>query len=165
MKKKLIIELVWLAGIFVVSYLLFEFVAGNSALDINMHDTYIVGGVFGPNLSWPYFFFAYFITVGFGIYLIRVTYFSFSVIHTDIILLVFTGLFLCFLGDVIFIFHPSVLEAHLTDLSAPVKGLFYGGSYSNSHIWATYIIKVLLMLILSFTGFMIGKNWDKSMLK
>jgi hypothetical protein len=84
MRKKLIVEAIWLAGIFVVSYLLFEFVAGNSALDINMHDTYIVNNGISASLSLSCFLFSYFITIGFCVFFVRVVYFEFKLILAEI---------------------------------------------------------------------------------
>jgi hypothetical protein len=164
MKRSIIFEIIWLTGSFIVAFLLFGFMRSDRALDINMHDTYLIGSGFVPNLSLMYFVFIYFIVIGFCLCLIRALYFSFKVILTDIILLIFAGLVLYFLSGVIYIIHPPVFESPLIDKtsSAPVGGLFYGGSYSSSYLWGSRIIKIFLMFILAFTGFMIGRNWHKS---
>ena len=159
MKRTIIKEFIWLAGCLIAAMLLFGFVSDNKPLDINMHDTYIPGSLFGPNLSYTYFVFNYFIIISLWAYLIRSIYFNFMANQTNVILLVFTGLVLYFLGDIIYVIHPPGLEAAVDNTSAPVKGLFYGGSYSNSYFWGMRIIKTLLILILTFTGFMIGRNW------
>jgi|GEM_PF-3432416 len=155
MKRAIILEVIWLAAILVVSFLLVEFVSTGKAADINMHDTYIVGGAFGSNLTLTYFIFAYFTTIGFFVYLIRVVYFECKVILTDIVLLILTCLALYFLSDILFIVHPPVIDQ---TSAAPIKGLFYGGSYSSSYTWGIRIVKIFLMLVLAFTGFMIGRN-------
>lgn len=156
--------MIWLAGSFIVAILLSVFVSSGKALDINLHDTYIIGGGFGRDLSLSSGF-AYFITLSFLIYFIRVLYFEFKVISANVIFLILTGLALYFLGDIIFILHPPVFD-RLPPISEPVNGLFYGNDSFRTTIWVPRLIKILLMLILAFTGFMIGKNWkvksDKS---
>jgi hypothetical protein len=162
MRKTIIKEVIWLLGCLIAACLSHVFLAAGGALDINMHDTYIPGSLFGPNLSPSYFIFNYFITVGLWAYLVRALYFNFKVIPTDIILLIFAALVLYFLSDIIFIIHPPVLEPPVIDNKTPVKGLFYGGSYSNTYVWSSHIIRILLIAILAFTGFMIGRNWKKA---
>ncbi|BAU55999.1 hypothetical protein [Mucilaginibacter gotjawali] len=164
MNKKIRCEVLWLAGCLITAYLCYVLIAGGSALDINMHDTYLAGGLFGPNLSSAYFVFSYFVTIGFGVYLIRTLFFNFKVILTDIILLIFTGLVLCFFNEFLFVIHPPVLNSPAIDNTAPVKGLFYGGDL-NSYLWGIHIIKMLLIVLLTFTGFMLGRKWDKGNVK
>jgi len=158
MKKTFIKELIWLAGCLIAAWLSCGFLVGGSALDINLHDTYMPGSLFGPNLSSTYSVFTYFVTIGFWVYLIRTLYFNFKIILTDIILLIFTGLILCFFNDIFFTTRFPMLNAPAIDNAAPVKGLFYGGDL-NSFLWGIRIIKTLLILLLAFTGFMIGKKW------
>jgi len=165
MKRTIITEVIWLGVCLIAAYLSYVFLAARAALDINMHDTYIVGGMFGPNLSLIYFVFTYFITIGFWVFLIRALYFNFSVILTDMIFLVFIGLVLYFLDYIIFVIHPPVIELPVIENTAPVKGLFYGGFYSNSYLWSVRIIKMSLVLILAFTGFMIGKRWKNGIVQ
>lgn len=160
MKRTIIKELVCLLGCLIAAMLLFGFVPDNKPLDINMHDTYMPGSVFDPNLSSTYFVFNYFIIIGLWAYLIRTVYFNFNEIITAILLLIFTGLSLIFLSDIIFVIHPPVFNAPLIDNTAPVNGLFYGGDL-NSYPWGVRIIKMLLIFILAFTGFMVGRKWPK----
>jgi hypothetical protein len=153
MKKNIIKEFFWLAACLIAAFLVAELVTANNAADINMHDTYIAGS--GHALSSTYFVFGYFIIIGFCLYLIRAVYSKFSIMETDIILLVFAGLASCFLYDTIFIIHLPVID---DTALAPVKGLFYGGSYSNSYIWGIRIIKIFLVFVLAFTGYMMGRH-------
>jgi hypothetical protein len=44
----------------------------------------------------------------------------------------------------------------------PVTGLFYGGSFPAGYILIVDILKIALILIFSFTAFMIGRNWKKA---
>jgi hypothetical protein len=149
---------VWLIGLLITSILVFQFFGGNAALDINMHDTYING----QPLSSTTAIFFYFINIAFCVYFIRCLYYEFKVILTDAILLIVSGVLLYSLGGVLFIFFPPVIEK---TSSEPVKGLFYGSCYSHVYILASQLMKIFLMLILSFTGFMIGKNWRKKIVQ
>jgi hypothetical protein len=140
MKRIIIKEFIWLAGCLIGAFVLFELVPSRNAMDINMHDTYLIGGGFGGHLSSMYFVFTYFIIIGLWLYLIRALYFNFKIILTDIILLIFDGLVLYFLSDVIYIIHPPVIEPPVIDnkTSATVTGLFYGGSYFGSYMCPYY---------------------------
>jgi len=108
MKRRIIIELIWLIGIGLVSWVLFGIIAGNTALDISLHDSYIRDITDGTTriVTVNGFIFAYFVALGFGVYLARALYFNFTVIVADIGLLVMTMLFLLFFCGY-FICHPS----------------------------------------------------------
>src|ERR1700709_1223647 len=76
--KTLLRELIWLIGILLLSLLINWIVVGNSARDIDMHDTYILGN---GQISQPSFmtnFVSIFIAVLFAIYLARVSYNGFK---------------------------------------------------------------------------------------
>jgi hypothetical protein len=94
--------------------------------------------------------------------LTRVLYSEFKIILTNVVFLIFTGLVLYFLSDVILILHPPLAEPPGNTSSASVKGLFYAGSYSSSHFWVIRIMKIFLTFVLAFTGFMIGRNWSNT---
>jgi len=147
------------------AFLLFWLLPERRALDINMHDTYILGSAFDPNLSSTYFIFNYFIVIGLWAYLIRSLYFNFTLILTNVMLLIFTGLVSYFLSDIMIVIHAPMFKPPVIDNTESVKGLFYGGSYSNSYLWSTRIIKMLLILILVFTGFIIGRKWKRKVIQ
>jgi hypothetical protein len=154
MKRKLLIEFIWLIGSFICSILISQFLLGNSARDINMHDTYAEG----RPLNMTEVFFWYFIIFSFCIYFVRSLYHQFKTTLVNIILLTLTALLLYFLGNVLFIFSPLVIER---TSSALVKGLFYGGNYSSGWALAYQLFRIFLILLFSFTAFMIGRNWEK----
>ena len=166
MKRHLIIEVIGLAACLIAAFLLSLLVSTSNANDINLHDTYsvgVVGGAFGPHLTLAWFIFNYFIVSGFCIYLVRVLYFEFKVILTDVIFLVFTGLVLYFLSDILFILHPPIPKM-LETTTEPSFNRYYSLTQIDSFadIWLPRLIKILLMLVLAFTSFMIGRNWGLS---
>ncbi|MBS1504253.1 MAG: hypothetical protein JST32_19445 [Bacteroidetes bacterium] len=131
--KRAIKELAWILGTFITARLTYGIILGNSALDINMHDTYIVANGKPHNPSPTLFVFRWFIVLGIIAYLVRVLFAEFKIIVTDIILIVFAGLCLYFLGDIMFF------------LQLP-------------GIWLVGLIKVFLIVVLTLTSLMIGKN-------
>src|SRR6185312_16231198 len=105
MKKTIIEEFLWLIGCVIVSILLFA--SKQASLDIHLHDTYSLGIFLGPHFTAGLFIFYYFIMLGFCTYLMRVLYFEFKIIPADVVFLIFTGLVLYFLTDILFLLHPS----------------------------------------------------------
>jgi len=167
MKKTIIKEFFWLAGCLLTAWLLYNFIFGAGARDIEMHDTYIIGGGFSGNPHPVVFMLAYFLMLGCCIYLIRVLYTGFKDMVINGFLLVFAGLCICLFSDIVFAIHfPtfSPAPAETTPSStAPVTGLFYGGDSSPiGNFWVGGAIKMLLAFILAFTGFKMGRNWSKT---
>jgi hypothetical protein len=130
--KRAIKEFIWLSGTLIPAYLVCGLILGNSAMDINLHDTYFTnGGVIGLSTS-MLFVFTWFIISGLGIYLTRVLLAQFKVIAIDAILIIFVSLSLYFISDVLFVFHSN---------------------------WPSGLIKIFLMTIMIFTSFMTGYRW------
>ena len=109
------------------------------------------------------FIFAYFVTLGFGVYLARALYFNFTVIVADIGLLVMTMLFLLFFADILYIIHPPLMESVALHPKSSGK-LYYASTEVHSQSWIRHwiqtLVRLLLMFILIFTGFKIGRNWE-----
>jgi hypothetical protein len=145
--KPILKELIWLIGILLFSLLIFGVILGNSALDINMHDTYISEN---GQISQPPFIsniFSVFIAISFLIYLVRVCYNRFKKNAVNLALMIITGL-----G--IFYFSTNII-LYLT--ATNVGSVWF--NYSKGLILMYYFIKVLLITVLGFTGFMTGKNF------
>lgn len=145
MKKKVISELIWLVGLFVLAFLM-AFIPGNHALDINMHGTYIMvdGHTYTPTLySYPL---ALFIIILCLVYFIRCLLKRFTELVTDVGLLISTAIALFFFSDIILIF--TVSQMHF----AAMPGLRH---------WF-YYLRIVLMMVLVLDVFMIGGNWKNS---
>ena len=164
MKKNILIELIWLLGCLVASQISLKFLSNNTPLDINLHDTYFRGPWMNP--VYPHFYtpFINFLFVGFFVYFLRCLYFEFKKIRIAFILLVFTSLALFFIDSILFLAISYEMEGHdvITD---QVKGLFYGGVPIYHNGWIGGCLKIFLILLLSFTSFIIGRNWRKEKLK
>jgi len=166
MKKAIFIEIVWLAGLFVLAFFVYEWIFTNKALDINAHDTYNAdGSIYSPGLQ---IVFALFITAGFIAYLVRAIVFKFKTVRITILLIVFNGLLLIYLERLYqteLNFFVSVFAEKINN-DAPVKGLFYGGDTSVFYA-IRYLswVKAFLTLTLAFASFMIGRNWRKAELE
>jgi len=164
MKRTIIIELIWLIGIGLASWVLFGIVSAGTALDISLHDTYIRNITDGTIqlMSVNSFIFAYFVSLGLSVYLVRALYFNFAAVVTDFGLLVMTLLFLFFFGNILYVIYPPDFESIAPRPSAP-PGLFYGFTEVHSslwiRVWIQTLVRLLLMFILIFTGFKIGRNW------
>ncbi len=165
MKRRIIIELIWLIGIGLASWVLFGIIAGNTALDISLHDSYVRDITDGTTrvMSVNGFIFAYFVTLGFGVYLARALYFNFAVILADIGLLVMTMLFLFFFGNILYVIYPPLMESVALH-PRPSGELNYAVLEVHSQSWIRHwiqtLVRLLLMFILIFTGFKIGRNWE-----
>jgi hypothetical protein len=166
MKRKILFEFIWLAGCLIAASLLSFGFLNRSALDIELHDTYVVGGGFGQHLTTVPVWFSYFMLLVFWAYLVRAVYFKFKVVLTDIILLVFAGLALYFLSDIMFVVHPPVFRApNSPELnSTPFIERYYAFTKINyfCDVWVPRLIKIFLILSLAFTGFKTGRNWSKT---
>ena len=156
MKKSITTESIWLLSILIVSQILSFFFRNNTTLDINLHDTYGRASNYNPLF---YDHLIYFITFCFWVYFIRVFYLGFKIVQVAIIFLILTWIGLYFLNSILFVFNPPVFEATRLP-QAHVKGLFYGGS-THHKTWLSDFLKIFLILTLTFTSFMIGKNWKK----
>lgn len=134
MKKKILTEFIWLAGCLIASQIFSAFFINRSTLDINVHDTYTIGS--SMNSKYYYFFLPvlYFITYSFCVYLIRVSYFGFKIVHIAIIFLIFNALVLFYLANILFFLLPPNFEIMHTN-SESTRGLFYGNSGFYSRIW------------------------------
>ncbi|HJP62167.1 MAG TPA: hypothetical protein VJ844_01935, partial [Mucilaginibacter sp.] len=75
-------EFIWLLGILILAWLTYGKIMGNSALDINLHDTYIVTAGWIQTPATTLFLFTWFIIFGFVIYLTRALFFEFKVVVT-----------------------------------------------------------------------------------
>ena len=145
--RQIIKELIWLIGILLFSVLIFGIILGNSALDINMHDTYISEN---GQISHPSFIsniFSVFISLSFLIYLVRVCYNRFKNNTVNLVLMIITGL-----G--IFYFSTNII-LYLT--ATNVGSVWF--NYNKVLILTYYFIKTLLITVFGFTGFMTGKNF------
>lgn len=146
--KPILKELVWLIGILLLSVLIYGVLVGNSAADINMHDTYVLGN---GQISQPSFttsILSVFIGVSFLIYLARVSYYRFKKTPANLALMISNGLALFYFGTNIFIY-----------LTATNTGSIWFLNYTKALILIYYFTKVLLIVVLGLTGFMTGKNF------
>ncbi|MDP9078353.1 MAG: hypothetical protein M3O71_13050 [Bacteroidota bacterium] len=161
MKKKLLFELIWLVCVLAFSLVFAEFTTGNTASDINAHDTFSIG-LTGSFLFSPYFYVAsIFLAFAFLVYLIRALYTGFKVLLFNSCLLVSTGILLFSFGKVVSLF--TLLRWTVKSIpsdNTPVKGLFYGGGFVNGYVLTVEIIHIALILIFAFTAFVIGKTGD-----
>jgi hypothetical protein len=158
MKRIIIKEIIWLTGIFVFAFIAYGFISGNSGMDINLHDTYIVsdGGIQHPSMS--FLVFTYFITIGVCIYFVRAIYTKFEMILTAIILLIMAGLCLYFLGSVLFILRPLISDTPIPKYSEHTATPAFSSHISYMAIWLPRILRVFLISVLAFSGFMIGRK-------
>lgn len=142
MKKQIIFEVIWLAGLFVLSFLI-SLAPGIQPLDINMHDTFIMvdGHAYTPTLySYPV---AIYIVILCVFYFVRCLFKRFNDLIADIGLLVSTAIALFFFGDIVMTFTVSLMHF------AAMPGLKH---------WF-YYLRIVLMIILVWDVFMIGRNW------
>ena len=165
MKKAIIVEIVWLAGLLGLAFLISAWIISNNALDISAHDTYnLDGSKFSP---WAPFVFTLFILGGFITYFIRAIFFRFRILRLCIILMIFTCLVLGAIERSEYSFNSFLSKANW-EYSAPantatVKGLFYGGDSSVLVVGQLLLwFKAFLTLTLMFASFMIGRNWRKA---
>ena len=143
--KPILKELIWLVGVLLVSLLINGIIIGNSAIDINMHDTYILENGQLGHPSFTSNFLSILIAVSFLIYLARVSYNGFKETTVNLILSA---------GIAIFYFSTNIV-LYLT--ASNVGSVWF--NYSKGLILTYYFIKILLIVVLSFTGFMTGKNF------
>ncbi|MES2109331.1 MAG: hypothetical protein V4577_11310 [Bacteroidota bacterium] len=144
MKKKVIFELSWLIGLLILSFLL-SLIPANRALDINMHDTYIMvdGHTYSPTLnSYPVVLYILILCL---VYFVRCITGRFSNIVVNIGLLISTAIAIFFFGDIVITF--TVVQMHFA-------------SIANIRQWF-YTLRLALWIILVFDVFMIGWNWRK----
>jgi hypothetical protein len=166
MKKVIIVELIWLAGLLVLAFFVYAWIFTNKALDINAHDTYNAdGSIYSPGLQ---IIPALFISTGFIAYLIRTIVLKFKTLRITVLLIVFNCLLLIYLERLYqseVSFFVSAFPANSNN-DTPVKGLFYGGDASVFYAlrWLP-LMRAFLTLILAFASFMIGRNWRKAALK
>lgn len=157
--KKAINETIWLLGILLIAQLVYWLTMSNSAIDINMHDTFIVVDGRIQHSTATLIVFTWFIIVGFVIYLTRVLFFEFKIIATDIILVVFACLSLYFLSDILFVLHPASHLERLPRLSEMTTSPSFNRYISPTHNYLPAIIKTFLIVVLAFTSFMTGRNF------
>lgn len=143
-KKKVIFELSWLGGLLVLAFLL-SLIPANQALDINMHDTYILvdGHSYRPTLN-SYPVILYFLILCLY-YFIRCLIRRFSHLAANIGLLISTAIALFFFGDIVTTF--TVVQMHF----ASIAGL---------RRWF-YLLRIALMIVLALDVFMTARNWKK----
>jgi len=144
MKKKLIFELSWLIGLLVLSFLL-SLIPANQALDINMHDTFIMvdGHAYRPTLnSYPVILYILILCL---FYFVRCLLGRFSNIVPNIGLLISTAIALFFYGDIVTTF--TVVQMNFASIAA-IRHWFY-------------TLRIALMVILVLDVFMIVRNWKK----
>ena len=97
--------------------------------------------------------------------MVRAIFSKFKVTSITAILLVSTFLLILY-SEYLSSSHLKLMRWLLTrnmSVDGTVKGLFYGGDGSFLHIdkilpW----LKIFLILIFGFTGFMVGRNWNKA---
>ena len=148
MKKTVVFELFWLAGLFILAFLI-SIITGNRALDINMHDTYIVidGHAYTPVInSYPV---ALYIVILCLVYFVRCVLTRFTKLVTNIGLLISTAIALFFFGDIVMTFTVSLMHF------AAMPGLRH---------WF-YYLRIMLMVILVLDVFMIvriGKGFNQT---
>ena len=164
MKRKLLYECIWLVGILALSVFIAEFSPGDTPLDINTHDTFMVG-VVGSFFFSPYFYVgSIFLVFTFFLYLIRSLYIGFKVALYNIGLLISTGILLFFFSNIVSIitlmrgFFRSNTNQH-----EPVTGIFYGGDFPDGYTLIVDIIHIILILIFAFASYMIGKSRSTSL--
>jgi hypothetical protein len=144
MKKTVIFESSWLIGLLVLAFLI-SLIPANRALDINMHDTYIMvdGHAYRPALnSYPV---VLYILILYLAYFVRWITGRFSNIVVNIGLLISTAIAIFFFGDIVTTF--TVVQIHFA-------------SIANIRHWF-YTLRIALWIILLFDVFMIGWNWRK----
>jgi len=142
MKKTIIFELSWLAGLLVVAFLI-SLITANRALDINMHDTYIMidGHAYTPTInSYPA---ALYIVILCLVYFVRCLAERFADVLTNIVLFISTGIVLFFFGDIVMTFTALLMH--------------FAAMFGLRH-WF-YYLRIVLMVILVLDVFMIGRNW------
>ncbi len=155
MKRAIITEVVCLVGLLILAVLISEWIISNNALDISAHDTYnLDGSKFSP---WRPFIFAFFIVMGFVVYLIRAIFLRFEIFRVCIILAIFTCLIL---GAIEYSGYSlySIFSRAYWQYSPNTKGLYFGGGVTAFReneflVW----LKAFLVLTLAFTSFMTGK--------
>ena len=144
--RKLLKELVWLAGALIAAILIHISIIGNSARDINLHDTYVFidGNASHPTLV--FYIFTLFIAIAFWVYLVRAFFEKFKENIINLILMVFTGLMIFYLSHVVFYSITMVLSNDI--LSGHFKNL----------VLINQSIKFVLILAFGFVGVLTGKN-------
>jgi len=163
MKKKLLFELIWLVCILILSIFIAVFAPGNAPMDINAHDTFImgIGGAFPFS---PYFYIAsIFLVLTFFLYFIRALYTGFKVSFYTWGLLISTGVLIFSFSNIVSIatLMPGIFRINDRP-DIPVTGLFYGGSFRAGYALVFDVLKIVLILTFAFAAFMIGRNWKKA---
>jgi hypothetical protein len=146
--KPILKELIWLTGILLLSILIYGIVVGNTAIDINMHDTYILGNGQISQPSSTTNILSVFIGISLLIYLARVSYYRFKKTPANLVLMICNGLALFYFSTNIILY-----------LTATNTGSIWFLNYSKALILTYYFIKILLITVLGFTGFMTGRNF------
>ena len=150
MKRKIVIESIWLASLLILSELIYAFVPGVAPFDINLHDTYIViGGRVSTYGQYSYLGYLCIVIVFFA-YLLRCLYERFGTIIADFGLLIGAGFVLFFFENIVPMFR----------IHEPRR--YYAYTEINSGISTGQVFKIALILIFAFTAFMIGRNWKKA---
>jgi len=145
MRKTVILEIAWLIGLLVLSFLI-SIAPGVQPLDINMHDTYIMvdGHEYKPMLnSYPVVLYIVIVCI---FYFMRCIFRRFSDLITNIGLLVSTAVALFFFGDMVTTFTVSQIHHSF------IPGIRH---------WF-YVLRIALWIILVFDVFMIWRNRRKA---
>jgi hypothetical protein len=144
MKKTVVFELSWLIGLLVLAFLI-SLIPANQALDINIHDTYIMvdGHAYRPTLN-SYLVVLYILILCL-FYFVRCLIKRFSDLIANAGLFISAGIALFFYGDIVTTF--TVVQINFASIAA-IRQWFY-------------LLRITLVVILVLDVFMTVRNWRK----
>jgi hypothetical protein len=154
-------------AVFFTAFLLWEFIVGNTALDINLHDTYFVlNGTFlwAPTLASVF--------VMTTIYLVIEAFYSYKRVVQNVILM--TGIFLSDLG-LLLLFRPVLLIVTVVDqapgwtIYPPLSALpmhqpkHLHVSHFSDTVWLIFTCSQIIFIItLTIIALLTGRNWNRT---